>query len=124
MGISYPTIKKCILDGRLQTIKTPGGHHRITPESLKAFIEREQGTHEPESPEGSPQISGTNQVRGKVVTIRFEGLLAEVVLAIGERKITAIIPADAASELQLKQGDVVSALFNQTSVMVGRLGDR
>ena len=71
-----------------------------------------------------PQFSGMNQLRGQVVSIRFAGLVAEVVLAMGEHKMTAIIPADAANELQLKQGDVVSALFNQTSVMVGRFGDR
>ena len=121
MGISYPTIKKCILDGRLQTIKTPGGHHRITPESLKAFQEATQAAPEPR--ERHPQFSGMNQLRGEVVSVRLAGLVAEVVLAIGEQKITAIITADAANELQLKQGDIATALVNQTNVMVGHLGD-
>src|ERR1035438_4064889 len=31
-GVSYATIKKWILAGKLKTILTPGGHHRI-PES-------------------------------------------------------------------------------------------
>jgi molybdopterin-binding protein len=122
MGVSYPTIKKRILDGRLQSIKTPGGHYRLALASLEAFQKREEAKPEPR--EWSPQFSGMNQLRGQVVSIRFAGLVAEVVLAMGEHKMTAIIPADAANELQLKQGDVVSALFNQTSVMVGRFGDR
>ena len=29
LGISYPTIKQWILTGKLKTVTTPGGHHRI-----------------------------------------------------------------------------------------------
>ena len=124
MGISYPTVKKCILDGKLETIKTPGGHHRITPASIKAFLERKKATYGHESRERYPQISGINQLRGEVVSIRFAGLVAEVVLAIGDGKITAIIPADTANELELNIGDIVTALVKQSDVMVGRIGDR
>ena len=29
LGISYSTIKQWILTGKLKTVQTPGGHHRI-----------------------------------------------------------------------------------------------
>ena len=29
IGISYPTIKQWIYDGKINSVKTPGGHHRI-----------------------------------------------------------------------------------------------
>ncbi len=29
LGMSYPTLKYWILSGRIRTVKTPGGHHRI-----------------------------------------------------------------------------------------------
>lgn len=37
VGISYPTIKKWILEGAIKTIKTPGGHHRLTVESVQTL---------------------------------------------------------------------------------------
>jgi molybdopterin-binding protein len=119
MGISYPTIKKCILDGRLKTTKTPGGHHRLAQAEIDAFLARQAGKAKPEVHETLPQISGMNQLQGEVASIRCDGLVAQVVLAIGDRTITAIIPTDAASEMGLKVGDVATALVKQTDVMVG-----
>ena len=38
IGVSYPTIKQWILAGKLRTIKTPGGHHRIPQAALKHYL--------------------------------------------------------------------------------------
>jgi len=38
LGISYPALKHWILAGRIRTVKTPGGHHRIPLESLDEFL--------------------------------------------------------------------------------------
>jgi excisionase family DNA binding protein len=35
VGISYPTIKKWILKGAIKTVKTPGGHHRLTVKACR-----------------------------------------------------------------------------------------
>ncbi len=32
LGISYPTLKQWIYHGKIKSVKTPGGHHRV-PES-------------------------------------------------------------------------------------------
>ena len=32
LGISYPTVKQWLYQGKLKAVKTPGGHYRI-PES-------------------------------------------------------------------------------------------
>jgi len=34
LGMSYPALKHWILAGRIKTIKTPGGHHRIPAGAL------------------------------------------------------------------------------------------
>jgi molybdopterin-binding protein len=47
-------------------------------------------------------------------------LLAKVVLAVGDQRITAIITADAARELELKPGEQAVALIKATEVMIGR----
>jgi molybdopterin-binding protein len=68
-------------------------------------------------------VSGRNQLVGKVVGIRVEGLLAEVVLSVGDTQVTAIITANAVRELQLKKGDTAAALIKSTDVMIERLED-
>jgi molybdopterin-binding protein len=121
MGISYPTIKKWILDGKLKTVRTPGGHHRLSEASLRPYITEDQLKPDSQSRERYRRISGRNQLAGKVVSVRIEGLLAEVVLSIGEARVTAIITANAVRELNLKKGDTAAALIKSTDVMIERL---
>ena len=121
LGISYPTIKQWILTGKLQTSVTPGGHHRIAESVLQPFLAKDQAKPANESRERFRRVSGRNQIAGKVVAIRVEGLLAEVVIAAGEMHVTAIITAAAIKELGLKKGDSAAALIKSTDVMVERL---
>src|SRR3954462_3637451 len=105
LGISYATIKQWILSGKLKTVQTAGGHHRISEAVLKPFLDVDKSKPIAESRERFRRVSGRNQLAGKVVSIRVEGLLAEVVLQIGNAHVTAIITASAVRELQLKKGD-------------------
>ncbi len=121
LGISYPTIKQWILNGKLATTTTPGGHHRIAERALKPFLTRDSALPPAESRERYRRISGRNQLIGKIVSIHIEGLLAEVVLALEDAHITAIITASAVRELRLKKGDTAAALIKSTDVMIERL---
>ena len=123
MGISYPTIKQWILTGKLKTRLTPGGHHRVSEAALKPFLAKDKEKRAVESRERYRHVSGRNQLAGKVISVRIDGLLAEVVLAVGEARITAIITANAVHELQLKKGDTAAALVKSTDVMIERLDD-
>jgi len=123
MGISYPAIKKWILEGKLKTVRTPGGHHRLSESSLRSYLTADQLKPASVSRERYRRISGRNQLAGKVVSVRVEGLLAEVVLAVGETHVTAIITASAVRELRLKKGDSAAALIKSTDVMIERLDD-
>ena len=66
-------------------------------------------------------MSGRNQLVGKVASVRIEGLMAEVVVVMGQTEVMAIITADAAKELRLKKGEQVAALVKSTDVMIERL---
>ncbi len=121
LGISYPTIKQWILTGKLPTQTTPGGHHRISAAAMKPFLDGGEASEESVSRERYRRVSGRNQLAGRVVSVRIEGLLAEVVLAVGEQQITAIITAGAVREMGLRKGDPVAALIKSTSIMVERL---
>ena len=123
MGISYPTIKQWILNGKLKTVQTPGGHHRLTESALRPFIAKDKAKPAAQSRERYRRVSGRNQLTGKVVSVRIEGLLAEVILSVGDTYITSIITANAVRELKLKKGETAAALIKSTDVMIERLDD-
>lgn len=114
IGISYPALKHWILAGRIRTVKTPGGHHRVPLEALDEFLPTAKAVT------GAARISGRNQLMGSVVEVKVEGLLAKVVLTVGNQRITSIITSDAARELALKPGDEAVAIIKATEVMIGR----
>ena len=121
LGISYPTIKQWILSGKLKTTKTPGGHHRVAEATLKPLLAKDSAKPSANSRERFRRVSGRNQIIGKVVSLRVEGLLAEVVIATTDAHVTAIITASAVQELQLKKGDTAAALIKSTDVMIERV---
>lgn len=120
LGISYPTMKQWIYRGKIKAVKTPGGHYRIPEAELDALLHKAK---RPETPRRQMMrsISGRNQLVGRVVELKFDGLLAQVKLSIGGQIINSIITADAAREMQLKVGETVAALIKSTEVMVLRV---
>ncbi len=119
-GVSYPTLKQWIYKGKVRSVKTAGGHHRIPRDE----IERLTGGMPPQTnrrkPVGLDAISGRNKLRGRVTGVRREGLLVQVSIDVGGQIITSIITSDAAQSLGLKKGVVVYALIKATEVMVIR----
>lgn len=125
IGISYPTIKQWILAGKLRTIRTAGGHHRIPQAALQRYLPANSKPPSVTSRERFRTVSGRNQVVGTIVEVKISGLLAKVVLEIGEppraQRITSIITADAVREMQLRRGQAAAALMKATEVMIARL---
>lgn len=121
LGVSYPTLKQWILAGTIKTIKTPGGHHRIPESALTPMLKSRPAGTTKGSRERFRNVSGRNQLVGKIVEVKFGGLLAKVVLAIGDQQVTAIITADAAREMQLRKGQTAAALMKATEVMIVRV---
>ena len=121
LGVSYPTLKQWIYKGKIKTVKTQGGHHRIPETEIDRLL--------PAAPRGGPvhtrrqnfrRISGRNQLVGRIVDVKIEGLMAQVTLSIGGQHLTSIITADAAQEMRLEKGQIASALIKSTEVMVMR----
>ena len=128
LGVSYSTFKQWIYKGSVRSVRTSGGHHRITDaeiERLMAAQGRVQTT-----PLAAARatgvvvaISGRNQLRGVVEEIRVEGLLAQVRLQIGDQRLTAVITRDAVEELKLRRGRPALAIIKSTEVMIAREAD-
>jgi molybdopterin-binding protein len=121
IGVSYATLKQWILAGKLKSTKTPGGHHRVAQSALAPLLKSDPASTDVESRERFRNVSGRNQLVGKIVEVKFSGLLAKVVLAIGDQEITSIITADAAREMQLRKGQTAGALIKATEVMIVRV---
>lgn len=119
LGISYPTLKQWIYHGKIKTAKTPGGHHRVPESEIDRMLPTKLMRGDVSLRRGNfRKISGRNQLLGRVVEVKYSGLLAQVTLAIGQQHITSIITADAARELRLKPGERAAALIKSTEVMI------
>lgn len=119
LGISYPTIKQWLYRGKLRAVKTPGGHFRIHEREIQSFLQI--GARAPRPRQLASSVSGRNQLVGTIVQVRYDGLLAQIKLAIGDQTVTSVITADAARELRLKPGMKAAALIKATEVMVVRV---
>jgi molybdopterin-binding protein len=120
LGISYPTLKKWIYSGKLRTVTTPGGHHRVPESEMARFIPRGEIKSGPKGRQSFRRISGRNQLVGRVLEVKVDGLMAQVRLSIAGQVITSIITADAVAEMALKKGDIAAALIKSTEVMIVR----
>ena len=104
LGISYASLKQWIYQGKLKSVRTPGGHHRIPEPEIDRLLPRVNVSGAPEKRRRMfRRVSGRNQLIGRVTEIKISGLLAQVTLAIGDQHITSIITADAVRELRLKK---------------------
>lgn len=121
LGISYPTLKQWIYKGKLRSVRTAGGHHRIPEPELDKFLHTvSKRGPVAERRETFRRISGRNQLVGRITEIKIDGLMAQVGLSIGGQHITAIITADAIREMRLKVGETAAALMKSTEVMIVR----
>ena len=124
LGVAYSTLKQWIYKGSVRTVRTAGGHYRISdgevirlltkPDNLPRRSRRRQ--------QGGVlvSLSGRNRLRGVVEEVRREGLLAQLRLRIGDQQLTAVITSEAVGELRLKRGDEATAIVKATEVMIGR----
>jgi len=121
LRISFPTIKQWIYRRKIRSLQTAGGHHRIPQSEVDRLLFRTRAKTAPERTVLMRRLSGRNQLVGRIESVRMSGLMAEVVLSIGEQRITSIITASSAREMNLKAGQTAAALIKSTEVMIFRV---
>src|SRR5215472_2201231 len=121
LHISVPTIKQWIYKKKIGSVRTPGGHHRIPQSEVDRLLFRTRGKTDPERTLVMRRLSGRNQSVGRIESVQISGLMAEVVISIGEQQITSVITARSAREMNLKAGQTAAALIKATEVMILRV---
>jgi molybdopterin-binding protein len=63
-------------------------------------------------------LSARNQLKGIVEEIQLGGVMAHVVVRVGENLIESVITRRSAEEMALKKGDAVKVVIKSTEVML------
>ena len=59
-----------------------------------------------------------NRLRGKIEAIQLGGVMAHVVVRVGDNLMESVVTRRSADELKLKKSDTVSAVVQATEVMI------
>ncbi len=69
---------------------------------------------------GVAELSGRNQLPGRIVGVSLAGVMGEVRVQVGDRELVSIITSASVMRLGLKVGDEVLAVIKATDIMIGR----
>jgi molybdopterin-binding protein len=110
LGISLDTLRRWDRQGRIRVRRDAANRRVVSAREIERLRGRD-----------AHGLSARNRFPGVVQSVKVEGLLAQVRIAVTEPvEITAIVTADAVAELGLERGSPASAVVKATSVMVER----
>jgi len=115
-------VQQLARDGKLPAVRY-GRKWLFRRNELVEARGREQRASDVELASGI-EISARNQLRGRVADVRADGVMAEVVIRIGDQDLVAIITSSSARRLGLEKGDEVLAVIKSTEVMVAKESPR
>jgi molybdopterin-binding protein len=70
---------------------------------------------------GVVELSARNQLRTRILSVRADGVMAEVRLQLGDQELVAVITRESVERLGLTAGDEVLAVIKSTEIMIGRV---
>jgi molybdopterin-binding protein len=65
-------------------------------------------------------LSARNQFKGKITSVTFGDVVAEVVVAVATIEIVSVISRASAERLNLKVGDEVTTVIKSTEVLIDK----
>lgn len=116
LGVSDDTIRRWISQGRLAT-RDGDGVTEVDGVAL-AQLARERAA-EPAA-DGTMRSSARNHFTGLVTEVEMDGVMAKVALQCGPFRVTSLMSAEAARDLDLEPGAVATAVVKATTVIVER----
>ena len=65
-------------------------------------------------------LSARNQFMGTVKSVKLGNVMAEVVIKVGQLEFVSAITRTSAETMELKEGDVVTAVIKSTEVLINK----
>lgn len=111
VGVSVETLRRWEAEGRVTFLRQ--GNQRMLPASdLSALMQARSGS--------AKKSSARNRLSGVVVSVRRDGVMAQVELSCGDHRIISLMSREAADDLQLEAGVHATAVVKATNVIIER----
>ncbi len=65
-------------------------------------------------------ISARNQFPGTIKSVKFDTVMAEVIIDVGGLEVVSLISRTSADQLGLQPGEAVTAIIKSTEVMIAK----
>lgn len=115
LGVSVDTVRRWCDEGRLETVRSEGGHRLVSGPDLARYLSERADAYEPESLTAQ---SARNRFTGIVIRVERDKLTAIVEIQAGGHRIVSLMTREAADELALEPGDLAVAAVKSTNVVV------
>ncbi|MEO3774572.1 TOBE domain-containing protein [Micromonospora sp. B9E7] len=116
LGVSSDTIRRWVDAGRLTAGRDEHGHRVIDGVDLAAFARAQAA----DPVAGAEFSSARNRLRGIVVDVRKDTVMAQVDIQAGPFRVVSLMSREAVDELDLRVGSVAVAVIKSTTVVVER----
>ena len=115
LHLNVKQVQRLARSGKLPAVRV-GRKWLFHQDQLERLLHRNASSATPPMLE----ISARNRLKGRVVRLDVDGLMAEVVLRIGDQDLVSIITRSSAERMKLRTGDEAYAIIKSTEVMIGR----
>jgi molybdopterin-binding protein len=114
LGVSVDTVRRWADAGRIDAVRTEGGHRLVDGVALARFAAEIASTH----PTIPVTESARNHFLGLVTDVATDGVMAHVKLQAGPFRISSLISSEAVRELGLEPGMLAVASVKATNVVI------
>ena len=115
LGVSTDTVRRWCDEGKLETVRTEGGHRIVEGPELARFVRQGDEAYEPEQLHFQ---SARNRFNGVVTRVERDKLTAIIELRAGRFRVVSLLTREAADALELEEGDMASAVVKATDVII------
>ncbi|MEA2197399.1 MAG: hypothetical protein QOJ25_1450 [Solirubrobacteraceae bacterium] len=108
LGVSVDTLRRWERAGRI-SFERRGNQRLMSSHDLSNLL-RERGA--------SGLSSARNRLQGTILSVKKDGVMAQIEMACGPYRIVSLMSREAAEELELKPGDQATAVVKSTTVII------
>jgi molybdopterin-binding protein len=112
IGVRIETLRRWERDGKLTTVRTPGGQRRVPAAEVARLVAERRAQRAPGT------VSRRNAFPGVVTKVTRDTVSALVEIQAGPHRVVSLITREAADELGLAPGMEAVATVKATSVMI------